>query len=287
MATLYSRSAKIMGENVKHISKFPPRKPRTNSAYLSIANTPSTKCEDPQRQLIILDLNGALVSKTGKNGMWVRPHSNEFLKYLFSEFTVGVWSSARPETVDKMCQLFGDFKTQLLFMWNRENFGLSIEDYHRKLSTVKDLQLVWRNLETDQNMPTYTARNTILLDDSASKAILQPYNNIEISEFNHKSDDMKQKGDNELLNVIEYLEKLKYEDNVSNYMKEYPYTRTLQPDTANMDDFKSTHFRYSDNNQTTGDLRNIAGLGDDRWQKKRPRKRDQLRHFKSKNTASQ
>jgi hypothetical protein len=33
-------------------------------------------------------------------------------------------------------------------------------------------------------------------------------------------------------------------------------------------------------------LRNIAGLGDDRWQKKRPRKRDQLRHFKSKNTAS-
>jgi hypothetical protein len=168
-----------------------------------------------------------LVSKTGRGGMWVRPYYKEFLDYLFRHFEVAVWSSAQPHTVKNMCQLFEDGEKRLLFTWNREHLGLSRQEYHSKVSTIKDLQLVW---EYFQKRPTknmgqsiFNGRNTILLDDSASKAILQPFNSIELSEFNHTNHITKEHGDSELLNVINYLEKVKLEDNVCNFMKVNPY----------------------------------------------------------------
>lgn len=272
MGSIYNRPATIVRESVRTATQIRPARPLVSPEYVSITNLPSSQCAIPQRHLIILDLNGTLVSKTGKHGMWVRPHYTQFLNYLFSQFNVGVWSSARPHTVNNMCQLFGEFKPQLLFMWNRENFGLSTEDYHKRMPTIKDLQIVWKNLEDDPKMPTYTARNTILLDDSATKAILQPFNSIEISEFNHKDRRMKHQGDSELLNVMDYLDKVKYEDNVSHYMKHNPYTRPAPPPPPyNNENFMSTHFRFSDAKETIGDLRNIEGLVHDRWQKKHNR----------------
>jgi NLI interacting factor-like phosphatase len=263
MTTTYTRSAKVMSDTVKHLTHTRHKSPRASPAYLATSDTPSTKCNDSRRLLIILDLNGALVSKTGKSGMWVRPHYTEFLEYLFSQFEVGVWSSARQNTVSNMCQLFGNFKKKLLFTWSRENFGLSEDDYLKNISTIKDLQLVWKSLEDNPNMPSYTAYNTVLLDDSSSKAALQPFNSIAISEFNHKSTEKQLNGDNELLNVISYLEKVKYEDNVSNFMKRNPYKKNLVSDEAMERDFESTHFRYSDAKQTLRDLRNTAGLTND------------------------
>ncbi|KAH8552570.1 HAD-like domain-containing protein [Umbelopsis sp. PMI_123] len=278
-----------MGETVKHFTHVRHKTQRASPAYLATSDTPSTKCVNSCRHLIILDLNGALVSKTGKSGMWVRPHYMEFLEYLFSQFEVGVWSSARRHTVSNMCQLFGDFKKQLLFTWSRENFGLSDEEYLRNTPTIKDLQLVWKNLDVNSSLTKYTACNTILLDDSASKAVLQPFNSIAISEFDHKCTNIIQNGDNELLNVIAYLEKVKYEDNVSNFMKRNPYYQESLSSETSECDFQSTHFRYSDAKQTIGDLRNTAGLSNDglsrrRTQdKKRPGHR---RYRKSKQTPS-
>ncbi|CAO3673023.1 unnamed protein product [Umbelopsis ramanniana] len=290
MATTYTRSAKVVGDTIKHFSHARHRNSRASPAYLATSDTPSTKHNGSRRLLIILDLNGALVSKTGKSGMWVRPHYTEFLEYLFGQFEVGVWSSARQNTVSNMCQLFGDFKKQLLFTWSRENFGLSEDDYLRNIPTLKDLQLVWKNLEDNPNLPSYTAYNTVLLDDSSSKAALQPFNSIAISEFNHKNTDKQLNGDNELLNVIAYLEKVKYEDNVSNFMKLNPYKNDLVSDATTESDFESTHFRYSDAKKTVGDLRNTAGLPNDGVRrtrtlenKKRPGHR---KYRKSKPTSS-
>ncbi|KAG2177574.1 hypothetical protein INT44_008086 [Umbelopsis vinacea] len=290
MATAYTRSAKVMSNTAKHFSHVRHKNPKASPAYLATSNTPSIKGNDSHRLLIILDLNGALVSKTGKSGMWVRPHYTEFLEYLFDQFEVGVWSSARQNTVSNMCQLFGNFKKQLLFTWSRENFGLSEDDYLRNISTIKDLQLVWKSLEDNPDMPSYTAYNTILLDDSSSKAALQPFNSIAISEFNHKDTEKQMNGDNELLDVIAYLEQAKYENNVSNFMKRNPYkTDLVNSDEVTERDFESTHFRYSDAKQTLGDLRNTAGLTHDgvsrrrTLEKKRPGHR---KYRKSKKTSS-
>jgi hypothetical protein len=76
---------------------------------------------------------------------------------------------------------------------------------------------VWKQL------PEFGPTDTILLDDSPEKTILQPHNHCVVSEFNHKSPDFKAHGDCELMLVKAYLEKIQHQDNVSNYIKNHPY----------------------------------------------------------------
>lgn len=53
---------------------------------------------DKDKQLLILDLNGTLVSRAGRNpttSLFVRPYDKEFFDYIFSQFYVIVWSSGK------------------------------------------------------------------------------------------------------------------------------------------------------------------------------------------------
>ncbi|KAJ8655805.1 hypothetical protein O0I10_008469 [Lichtheimia ornata] len=55
----------------------------TSDYYLSKSGETSVHVPDPSdRQLVILDLNGTLVSRVN-NGMYVRPYQDLFLDYLF------------------------------------------------------------------------------------------------------------------------------------------------------------------------------------------------------------
>ncbi|CAO3596823.1 unnamed protein product [Absidia cylindrospora] len=151
-----------------------------------------------------------------------------------------VWSSAQKQSVDHMVALFGEkHKAQLVKTWTRSHFGLSHFEIQRKGSTVKDLNRVWRTLKK------YTAHNTVILDDSPSKSILQPYNGIHLSTFDHKSDNFLTHGDHELLSVMDYLKQLQLQTNIPNFMRNTPYPSSLLPstlDTAVSEESKMCHY---------------------------------------------
>ncbi|KAG2171367.1 hypothetical protein INT43_009028 [Umbelopsis isabellina] len=257
MASIPARTAQRVARNMPKARSEPAKEKVASQNYIAHTEIPSVTCTERQRQLIILDLNGTLVSKTGKAGMWVRPHYQDFLSYLFRNFEVCVWSSARQKTVKNMCQLFGDHKKQLSFIWSRENMGLTKEEYFSNISTVKDLQLVWKHYSKQAGSNIYNANNTILLDDSITKAILQPCNSIEIGTFNHKLSTTKINGDSELLDVINYLEKVQYQSNISNFFKEHPY-ETKPTYTAHDTNFQFTYYRFNSDYVMTEDSRKMS-----------------------------
>ncbi|KAI7866266.1 HAD-like domain-containing protein, partial [Spinellus fusiger] len=187
-------------------------------AYLDLSLQPfHVQPKRDTRLLVILDLNGTLVSRTGKRGMYIRPYHQQFFDYLFENFDVMVWSSARPESVENMSLMFGDYNDKLIASWNRTHFGLSKHDFNAKTKTIKDLEKVWSFLGNQ-----YNATNTVLLDDSPQKTILQPYNAIHLKTFGHTSPSFASHGDCELIHVQRYLEQLTV-DNVASFMRQQPY----------------------------------------------------------------
>ncbi|KAG7446609.1 uncharacterized protein BT62DRAFT_1005896 [Guyanagaster necrorhizus] len=143
-----------------------------------------------------------------------------------------VWSSAQPKNVGWMVErTFGQHVNKLTLVWTREQMGLSKVDYARKTRTTKDLSRIWEALGS-----SFNGKTTILLDDSPSKARLQPYNHICVEEYVNsargaaeKEDDLVAKldglslgvdGDDEtLLAVIGILDCIKGEDDVAEWVK--------------------------------------------------------------------
>ncbi|KAI7847816.1 HAD-like domain-containing protein [Circinella umbellata] len=219
-----------------------------SSSYLTLSQEPSKPLTDPmdkKKKLIILDLNGTLASRTtNRQSMYVRPYQDRFLDYIFKYFKVMVWSSAQPHSVTHMCQLFGEYEGDLLRMWDRRYFNLSRTNYNRKSQTIKDLEIVWKGLGDDNE---FDATNTILIDDSPAKAIMQPYNSIHLCEFDHTSPHFLKYGEDELLHVIDYLERLRTQSNVCYFMSKEPFQSmdsTQNKDHIKEDDFKAYHYIF-------------------------------------------
>lgn len=198
---------------------------KPSKAYLDIVKKESmTLNEAHQGQLLILDLNGTLVSRNRKNkSMYVRPFAQPFFDYIFANFTVMLWSSAQPHSVNYMSRIFGSRRSQLDLVWDRTSFQLNKRDFNRKVTTIKDLDKVWRHYAG-----RFDATNTILLDDSPKKTVLQPYNAIHPTEFEHFSPTFKKQGESELLHVLEYLKKCQFQSNISNFIQCQPYTIDLE-----------------------------------------------------------
>ncbi|KAI7907778.1 NLI interacting factor-like phosphatase-domain-containing protein [Cokeromyces recurvatus] len=198
--------------------RFAPKK-----SYFDIVHVDSKTLKAPlkNQQLLILDLNGTLVSRVRKRSMYVRPYSNKFFNYIFDNFEIMIWSSAQPDSVHNMCRMFPkEKKEKISLIWDRKSFGLSTRDYHQKVLTIKDLDKVW-----EQFGGRYDATNTILLDDSPKKTQLQPYNSIHPKEFDHNSKGFILNGDSELLQILDYLKVLQFQSNVANYIKNQPYKK--------------------------------------------------------------
>ncbi|KAI9228087.1 MAG: HAD-like domain-containing protein, partial [Piptocephalis tieghemiana] len=128
------------------------------------------------KPLVILDLNGTLLlrGKSKPRKITLRPHLPSFLSFLFTHFSVMVWSSARPESVDQMAQhVFEDRIRDLAAIWDRRSFLLGSAYYHDS-PTIKDLAKIW------EWQPCWGASNTLILDDSIEK-IIHPANWISIN----------------------------------------------------------------------------------------------------------
>ncbi|PVH98461.1 HAD-like protein [Periconia macrospinosa] len=203
--------------------------PSTSRTSIAACNPHRTK---PQDMLIILDLNGTLIyreeSFRPRNPKFItRPYLPEFLEYLFGNFQVMVWSSASRNTINEIVRTwpFDDHRSALVAKWNRHHTGIAAADYHARVHTYKNLENVWASDEIQKHHPEYSAGkrynqdNTILLDDSWPKASAQPFNVIKVPTYQGNS------GDNEDIfgEVWTYLELLRRQPDVSNYMHKRPF----------------------------------------------------------------
>ncbi|KAF2016692.1 HAD-like protein [Aaosphaeria arxii CBS 175.79] len=204
--------------------------PKPTDEYLNAAAQDFYVVDPPRRMLVILDLNGALVHRPDNNPRKTvpRPFLAPFLDFLFDNFCVMVWSSARPQNVARMVDsvLPPKHRSGLVARWDRSHFKLTPEHYAQNVQVYKDLNLVW-TAESIQPQPSdaddvvrWDQSNTILVDDTALKAQGQPYNLVEIPEFTNTP---AQQGCDILREVASYLQTARMQVDVSRFIKNYPF----------------------------------------------------------------
>jgi hypothetical protein len=204
--------------------------PQPTDLYLSQATEEPSVTDSPGHILVILDLNGTVLYRPNKNAktMIARPYLRPFLRYLFQNFKVMVWSSAKPANVKALVEqaLDKDLRSMLVASWARDTFGLSATNFNQNVQVYKNLRLIWSRDQIQQHHPEYEAgkrfgqHNTVLIDDSALKASAQPHNLLEIPEFEATSEQME--GD-VLREVAGYLEILRQQSDVSRFIHQVPF----------------------------------------------------------------
>ncbi|KAL3622411.1 hypothetical protein CASFOL_033822 [Castilleja foliolosa] len=230
-----------------------------------------TPTSSSKRKLIVLDVNGLLASiffpgskdyrgdtQILGRAVFKRPFCDDFLKFCFQNFDVGIWSLRSKKLIDRVVEyLLGDLQNKLLFCCSRLMFVLSdptvpsgravaqrikvtlgitgdmdystqtgyktLENYQKPL-VCKELRKIWEcdgpNLPWEKGY--YNESNTLLLDDSPYKALLNPYHNED------KSDNSLGPGGD--LRV--YLEGLLISENVQNYVEQHPFGQSAINETS-------------------------------------------------------
>ncbi|KAG6779285.1 hypothetical protein POTOM_015658 [Populus tomentosa] len=194
-----------------------------------------------RKKLLILDINGVLVDivspppkghiadiKIAKKAVFRRPFCFDFLKFCFERFEVGVWSSRTRKNVDRVVEfVMGDMKKKLLFCWDLSKCTATqfctLENKHKPL-VFKELRRIWE--KDDYELPwekgDYSESNTMLLDDSPYKALLNPAHTAIFPypyQFQNSNDNYLGVGGD--LRV--YLEELAAADNVQEFVEHHPF----------------------------------------------------------------
>ncbi|XP_073155527.1 uncharacterized protein [Henckelia pumila] len=202
-----------------------------------------------RRKLLVLDVNGLLAyivmpppkdRKADKNilrrAVFKRPFCDDFLKFCFQNFDVGIWSSRAKEVIDRIVDyLLGNLKPKLLFCWNMSHSTQSgfktLENIHKPL-VCKELRKIWENdgCKFSWKNGQYNESNTLLIDDSPYKALLNPLHTAIFPHPYHYED----KDDNSLgpgghLRV--YLEGLLESENVQEYVEHHPFGQSAINET--------------------------------------------------------
>ncbi|XP_010496711.1 PREDICTED: uncharacterized protein LOC104773758 [Camelina sativa] len=193
-----------------------------------------------RKKLLVLDLNGLLADvvsplkdvkadiNIGRRAIFKRPFCEEFLKFCFDKFEVGIWSSRKLNNVVRITDfLLGDMKSKLLFCWDMSYCATttvgSLENKH-KYVVFKDLNRLWE--KHDPNLPWqmgyYNQTNTVLLDDSPYKALLNPpYTAIFPHSYNHQNKTDTSLGNGGDLRL--HLQRLVEAENVQDFIKNNPF----------------------------------------------------------------
>ncbi|KAF8408224.1 hypothetical protein HHK36_007369 [Tetracentron sinense] len=180
---------------IKDVNSLDVINKKFNSMEVSHSSLERAPIGHSRRNLLILDLNGLLVDivifvpdgykpdkKIAGKALFKRPFCDDFLKFCFERFDVGVWSSRMKRNVDSVVDfLMGDMKNNLLFCWDQshctETGYNTVENRHKPL-VLKELHKLWEKHES--NLPwekgEYNESNTLLLDDSPYKALRNPPN---------------------------------------------------------------------------------------------------------------
>ncbi|KAL5404812.1 hypothetical protein PMIN03_008872 [Paraphaeosphaeria minitans] len=196
--------------------------------YLMQASLQAEVRTPPSRKLVILDLNGTLIyrpnSRKQPRKMIARPFLQQFLAYLFDNFAVMVWSSAKPENVSVLVEIGLDgYRHRLIACWGRDTLGLDPKHYSMNVQCYKNLTRIWasKEIQRPEAGGRFDQRNTILIDDSSLKAAAQPHNLLEIPEFKGVEADTPVQ--DVLAEVVGYLEVLKMQEDVSKFIHKDPF----------------------------------------------------------------
>ncbi|KAL8124043.1 uncharacterized protein LOC141717944 isoform X2 [Apium graveolens] len=194
------------------------------------------------KKLLVLDLNGLLADVVGDNSVTIkadghvagkkifkRPFCEDFLQFCFNRFTVGVWSSRRKENVDKVLQVLmpEEDRSKLAFVWNQSHCtrtGFQTLENIDKPLFLKELPKLWKieNRKFSFKVVDYDKSNTLLLDDSPYKALLNPpYTAIFPTPYQYQDQNDAGLGHGGDLRV--YLEGLALAEDVQEYVEQNPF----------------------------------------------------------------
>lgn len=209
-------------------------RPVPTAHYMQQASLPPVIRSPPSRLLVVIDLNGTLLHRPDRYNptkFISRPSVLFFLQYLLQNHKVLVWSSSKPANVRAMCQqlLTQDKAAQLVDVWGRDKLRLTPAQSKQNVQVYKQLAWVWEDdfiqASSAEFEDVWDQSNTVLLDDSIEKAAGEPFNLIQIEEFEAKKDQMEC---DVLGQVVQYLEALKWQKDVSSHMKRYPFVYDAQ-----------------------------------------------------------
>lgn len=234
-----------------------------SASYLALSQQPSILLTQPVRPLIVLDLHGTLCSVVREpatrrtTGCFQRPKLDILLEYLIKYYEVAIWSSGRPESVDFLSEMFKPYTKHIKLTWTRKNFNLSNADYKENVLTVKDLNQLWKHIVNDKTYHprVFNATNTILLDDSFKKCVLQPHNCVIVRQFEHTDKMYKAYGDNEVDFLIPYLERARHQSNIANWMRRNPYVGVHPAETTALNSTDAKYFGSVQATPATNDTR--------------------------------
>ncbi|MBA0714714.1 hypothetical protein Golax_013673, partial [Gossypium laxum] len=209
----------------------------TNDVSLTIVKTPVSQL---RKKLLVLDVNGLLadiIYRPPKNykadahiagrAIFKRSFCDDFLRFCFEKFEVGIWSSRNRRNLERVVGfLMGDMKQKLLFCRDSSHCTTTrfkTPGHRYKPLVFKELRKLWR--KSDPNLPWekgyYNESNTLLIDDSPYKALLNPLDTAIFPhpfKFDMDDDSFGVGGE---LRV--YLERLALAENVQKFVELNPF----------------------------------------------------------------
>ncbi|XP_010528415.1 PREDICTED: uncharacterized protein LOC104805517 [Tarenaya hassleriana] len=222
------------------------------------ASATSSSSSSSGKKLLILDLNGLLADivssppkgytpdlNIGTKAIFKRPFCEDFLKFCLEKFEVGIWSGRSKGKVEKITEfLFGDMKSRLLFCWDISHCAKIIYGSlgrKDKYVAFKELKRLWENYDPDLpwKKGDFSETNTVLLDDSPFKALLNPpYTAVFPLSYDYNDETDNSLGEGGGLRI--YLEKLAEADNVQEFIKNHPFGQEPMSEASESWEFYSS-----------------------------------------------
>nr|GEV47388.1 hypothetical protein [Tanacetum cinerariifolium] len=203
-----------------------------------------------RKMLLVLDVNGLLADiiqpppkdcksdiNIKKRAIFKRPFLDDFLAFCFEKFEVAIWSSrTRKILVPVVDYLLGDLKDKLLFLWDlsdcTNSTARSLECVH-KFIVFKNLQKIWENFGPNfaSENGYFDESNTLLLDDTPYKALLNPkHTGIFPLSYSYKDINDNALGPDGDFRV--YLEGIAATENAKMYVEQHPFGQHAIDETS-------------------------------------------------------
>ncbi|MFS7912126.1 putative protein-serine/threonine phosphatase [Helianthus anomalus] len=193
-----------------------------------------------RKKLLVLDVNGLLVDIVanpdedykpdiilGSKSVFKRPFCDEFLKFCFERFNVGVWTSRTRRNIEQVLKFLAIDTKQLLFCWDQfhcTKTGFNTIENSGKPLVLKELKKLWD--KQDRYLPWYKGEynesNTVFLDDSPYKALRNPPHTA-IFPYSYSYRDSQDNGLGPNGDLRNYLERLAASDNVQKFIEQNPF----------------------------------------------------------------
>ncbi|KAL4560424.1 hypothetical protein LXL04_032575 [Taraxacum kok-saghyz] len=230
----------------------------------------------PKKKLLVLPLRGFLIHRAhlrtpstipknrlpdfsyGDYLVYKRPFCEEFLKFCFERFQVGLWSSCIEDNLEStLTHVMGELKSKFLFTWDQNQCTKTefMDLKHKKKPVLlKELRNLWQN--RDSSLPwyegEYSSSNTLLITDPV-KAIGNPPNTAifpEKYDAENMEDDFL--GPNGELRA--YLDGLVEAKDVQFYVEDHPFGEpAISPSHSDWDNYSELIYYHGYEEYTTED----------------------------------